>query len=253
MNEAKNGDGPAMAESDDKPTFQTPQNKVSDLPITEIEMGALEQLFNAYPSLRESFQEQLTQLFIDSRLILTRGVSEKDGTGLATTQFAFLGLTHRTHELLLGCINGVASGNRSAFVACFRGLLETLAASIWVTEKSGRLISLLDDPGPGVGQMMNAAYNKIPDLRNDYDRASCLAHPYMRSLLACVHVQDHSAHTVLVVLPSPSPSIDEAGSNLRGAVTAVKLIFQTLKEMLDATPSEVGFGRPVAQRLSNES
>jgi hypothetical protein len=83
--------------------------------------------------------------------------------------WGLLGLTTRTYQLMICFIEQIAGRNFNGFWAGFRALVETLCAAIWVSRKPDRLPSSLVQQTPlSIGKIMNAGYQKFPDLMAVY-------------------------------------------------------------------------------------
>jgi len=214
--------------------------------ITKLETDLKNRVLALHEGLESEFGEPLRMIFLHTHCALTAIATARGGTDLGSDQVALLGLVHRAHELFLGCLSSMADSNRQAFVACFRGLIETYGACVWAHKKPGRLPAFLAERGPQVSKLMNAAF-ETPGVRDDYSRLSSFVHPASRSIFSCWHVISEEKRLAIIACPAPPLSREELRIHLQGVLAACKLVFQACKDLLHDQLVEGGEGKPVME------
>lgn len=214
--------------------------------ITVYETQLRKRMLGLYEGLDTQFGEPLRQVFLHFRVTLCLIADSRGNGEIGRGQLATLGLVHRAHELFLGCLSAIAEGNRQAFVACFRGLLETYGAGAWAREKSGRLPALLAADGPPIGRLMNVAY-KTPGVKDDYKQASSFVHPAASSLFSGHRIINREDRAVLMSCPSPPFEEEEVLMHLRGVLAATWRIFECIRALLNEQLVDDETGAPVMQ------
>jgi hypothetical protein len=110
-----------------------------------------------------------------------RGIDEQvtaaSRTELYESQWALLGITSRSYQLMLCCIEQIANGNWNGFYAGARGLAETLASIVWASENPERLTALVRSDVLRNKALLDAARRKHPGFGDMYSALSNIVHP----------------------------------------------------------------------------
>ena len=104
-------------------------------------------------------------------------VTSASPTQLYESQWALLGIISRSYQLMLCCIEQLASGNWNGFYAAARGLIETLGSIVWASKGPDRLTALVRDNQNRSKKMRDAARQKYPELGETYSSLSNIVHP----------------------------------------------------------------------------
>jgi len=220
------------------------------IPLSDVELQAIEELREQYSGLSPELFEAIEQLFRQTRILLSK-IFESGTDELREGQLALMGITYRTFELVLGGIQQTTRGNKHVFAACFRGLLETFGAIVYVNEKPMRLPALIQGEGIGQGKLVNAAYKTLQGLKDDYSRMSSLVHPKSASLLLGLNAVDDVTRLAIISIPPRSISDEEAVANIDVLVYICKLIYEDVQEFLNSHSEAVGSGAVKAEPAFN--
>jgi hypothetical protein len=98
-------------------------------------------------------------------------------TRLYESQWAVYGIVSRSYQLMLCCIEQIASGNWNGFYAAARGLVETLGSIVWVSENPERLTALVRNDQLRIKALLDAGRRKYPELGVTYSSLSSIVHP----------------------------------------------------------------------------
>lgn len=216
------------------------------IPLTASELQAIEELRKKYSGLPTDLLEAIEERFRQTRILLTR-VAEGSGGELREGQVALMGILNRTNELLLGGIQQVIQRNKHVWGTCLRGLIETFGALAWVSEKPARLPALVQGDGVRVGKLLNAAYNRLQGVQDDYARLSSLVHPGSTSLLLGLRVVNEAQRLAIFAVPAPDLSANEARAGVEILVVACRIIHEEVQALLGSHPGVINSGKPVAQ------
>ena len=104
-------------------------------------------------------------------------VTRASPTELYESQWALLGIISRSYQLMLCCIEQIASGNWNGFYAAARGLAETLGSIVWASESPDRLTALVRTDELRNKALLDAARRRYPDFGDTYSALSRIVHP----------------------------------------------------------------------------
>jgi len=145
-----------------------------------------EEYINTLKTCSFNFKEQeiliLKKYFIDLRK-LEQLIWKESPKQLFEAQWALLGIISRSYQLSLSSVQQIYSKNFNGYYCSVRGLMESLAVTIWASEKDDRLKTLVQFTPSSIGKIMNASYKKYPELKKLYSILSRTVHPNRNSHL----------------------------------------------------------------------
>lgn len=102
---------------------------------------------------------------------------------LHESKWTILGVISRSYQLMICSINQVSDGNWNGYYTSTRGLIETLCSLVWLNDNPARLPNLVQMESANIGSMLNAGYEKYPDIEESYKYLSGIVHPGRNSHL----------------------------------------------------------------------
>jgi hypothetical protein len=151
--------------------------------------------------------------------------------------------------LLLGGIQQITRGNKHVFGACFRGLLETFGAMVYVHKKPASLPALLQGEGIKVGKLVNVAYSELQGFKEDYEWMSSWVHPNPASLLLGLKPIDDERQLAIFAIPPRSVSPNEARVSIEALVDISTLIYERVETLVVSHPEIFNTGRLMADMV----
>jgi len=118
-----------------------------------------------------------------------------------------MGLINHVHCLLVGGLQAIEGGNLAVWSACARGLIETFAACVLISERPGSAPNYLERVS--AGKLYTAAARAHPKLGKDLKRLHQIVHPASGAIYAASTPIDEEKKTAIFDFGLRSPTASD--------------------------------------------
>lgn len=142
-------------------------------------------------------------------------------------------------------VQQLSLGNGHVWSACYRGLIETFGAAVYLDEKPDSVVALVQH-GIKAGKLRAAAETGCSGMANDLDRLNAIVHPGGRSVFAGAKVTNETTREVYFRLgldDFDADDIEEGATVTRNICT---LVLRRLETLLDGHPELLSAGKVIA-------
>jgi hypothetical protein len=187
---------------------------------------ALLKIHKAFPNLPSNMLADLTQVPQRLQQLFDQLARPQDGK-YRQGRMALIGLLGRALELYTGGLQQLAEGNVHVWSGCFRGLLETVAAVVYIRKHPSKIVQLLEERGISAGKLRHALAASDEEYGKDINKVTRLVHPADLSLWAVIR-PGTAERNVILSLGSRDLSKEEV---MKGAAALLQCVDDLIKEL----------------------